>query len=1135
MTVAEYPTVELYVNSVWTDITSYVYYRDMIDITRGQSGEGAQTDTSTCRLTLNNRDGRFSPRNPEGAYYGQLGRNTPVRVSIDAAKSYLNLPGASADKATTPDHASLDITGDIDIRFELEFTEEAPPGGTEIIGKFETTGDQRSWLIYYTGNEQFAFRWNSLGTLASQLEDVSDTITMDPFTRKAIRLTLDVNDGAGNHVTTWYTSDSIDGEWTEVSSDTTAGTTVLFASTADVELGSLSDLAAEPMTGRLYKAEIRDGIGGTAVANPDFTAQAAGTTSFSDAAGRTWTIAGAASIDNRKTRFVGEISALNIDSDRSGNDATVRLEAAGIMRRLTQGRSPLDSALLRFIKDEDPIECWPLTDGVLSTVGASLVGGRNMIQDITTSDGDIAAVFAEGSLAEWIEPVIAIEPDCTGSIIGIVPNSSSAASKWSVDFFMSGGGNESAGGVIIYDRGAGTDDDPQHEIFMVFNGNLDSLATLWSERGDTTSSSGLVTSAADTFIYDENLHHVRFTADPGASDTDWEMYIDGVLHDSGTLAFVVKAVKKIELRWGFLTLSDQTMTRRSFGYFTYWDGNGPTAAEMWDAANGHRDELAEARIDRLTAEESVSYLHVGADADTFQVDVQGRLRLMELLRECEAADIGFLYEPREFLGLAYRDRLSLYNQDARLTLNYSAHELSESLIPIEDDQVVRNDITVRQTYGSEYQVTLDEGRLSTQDPPNGVGRYDDSLEVNLYNADDLSGYASWKLHLGTVDEARYPTISLNLRHSTFTGDTAMMDGALRLDLGDRIVIQNPPSWLPPDDINLMAVGFTERLGVRERDIVINCVPETPFHVAVAEGDTYERVDTDGTTIIEDLTTTETDVDVLTEIGSAQWMDSATYSSEFPFDVICGGEVMSVTACTHGLSDDFSANQTDSWGSADVGGTWTNAGGAASDYDVAGGVGTHLLTSTNTSRRSTLTSPSASFDIYCDIATDQLATGASLFGGIMSRVVDASNLYLARLEFTTSNTIILAIRERAAAVEATLGTAVTLRLTHVAGTYYRVRFQGDGTSLRAKAWLTTELEPGPWQVDTTDSTLTGAGSIGCRSIADTGNTNVNPVVSYDNFKLINPQIMTVTRSVNGVVKAQSSGTDLRLAYPAIVPL
>lgn len=202
----------------------------------------------------------------------------------------------------------------------------------------------------------------------------------------------------------------------------------------------------------------------------------------------------------------------------------------------------------------------------------------------------------------------------------------------------------------------------------------------------------------------------------------------------------------------------------------------------------------------------------------------------------------------------------------------------------------------------------------------------------------------------------------------------------------------------------------------------------------------------------------------------------------------------------GAYDNFTRSVTAGWGSADRGGAWTNTGGASSDFNVDGSVGTHLLTSTNVSRRSGLVASSADFDMFGNIATSALSTGDSLTGGLIARYVDSSNLYMARLEFTTAGTIILSIRSRVAGTETSLGTYTTT-LTHTAGAYYRVRFWGYGTSLKAKAWDVGSTEPDDWQIEVTDTALTTAGSVGARSISITGNTNTNPVISYDDLYVL----------------------------------
>ncbi|MGH3117784.1 MAG: hypothetical protein ACRDQ2_11880, partial [Gaiellales bacterium] len=87
------------------------------------------------------------------------------------------------------------------------------------------------------------------------------------------------------------------------------------------------------------------------------------------------------------------------------------------------------------------------------------------------------------------------------------------------------------------------------------------------------------------------------------------------------------------------------------------------------------------------------------------------------------------------------------------------------------------------------------------------------------------------------------------------------------------------------------------------------------------------------------------------------------------------------------------------------------------------------------------------------------------------------------------------------------------------------------------------EPSAYQLVTTDATFT-AGAVGTHSNLLSANTNTLPVVlAYDNIRVVSagitgaasPQAFTVTRSVNGVIKAQTSGSDVRLAQPMILAL
>jgi len=201
----------------------------------------------------------------------------------------LLLPGTVGAFASTPDHASLDIVGDIDLRCEFVINS-YPLLNMGMVGKWNATGNQRSYLLRYTpfGNSATLF-WSTAGI--SSLNSAFAT-AIDNF--GALRKTLDVVNGTDRHIAT-YTAPSIDGPWTLINNTVVAGTTSIFAGTAVASVGAQGD-GSDPFFGRITRAEIRNGIDGTVVANPDFRNLAPGTTSFVDGTGKTWTLQGTAKV-----------------------------------------------------------------------------------------------------------------------------------------------------------------------------------------------------------------------------------------------------------------------------------------------------------------------------------------------------------------------------------------------------------------------------------------------------------------------------------------------------------------------------------------------------------------------------------------------------------------------------------------------------------------------------------------------------------------------------------------------------------------------------------------------------------------------------------------------------------------------
>lgn len=68
----------------WTDITPYARWEAGISEESGRPDESGFVRAGKATLTLNNRDGRFSRKNPTGPYYGRLQRNTPIWAKVNA-------------------------------------------------------------------------------------------------------------------------------------------------------------------------------------------------------------------------------------------------------------------------------------------------------------------------------------------------------------------------------------------------------------------------------------------------------------------------------------------------------------------------------------------------------------------------------------------------------------------------------------------------------------------------------------------------------------------------------------------------------------------------------------------------------------------------------------------------------------------------------------------------------------------------------------------------------------------------------------------------------------------------------------------------------------------------------------------
>jgi hypothetical protein len=903
---------ELQIGGVWVDATGQILKRQALTHTRGRQDHGARVDPSDLRPLLNNTDGQFSPDNPLGPYYGQFGRNTPFRLSIAAGSTFLAATGTT-DRAETPDHASLDITGDIDVRLEAYVTDWHTSTPTELAGKFTASAGGRSWLLFLFEG-RLLFYWSTDGT--NEFTTSSTTkVTIPPSGRMAVRATMDVDNGAGGRSITYYTAPSIAGPWTQLGDPTIQTGTTSIANTAQpVQVGAVGAVSFADPVGRFYKFELRNGIGGNLVAAPDFTAQTPGAASFVDSAGRTWSMSGNAHLSNRHVRLSHELAAYPTEWHPSGAHAWVNAQTAGILRRLRRGEHALDSTLRRRIPSFGPLAYWPMEEGKAASYAYSPIAG---VSPLSLSGANWAS--ADSLASSNPLPELAPTSSNPAMMMGRVPTPATALTAWSVQWLYRL--DQAPGARYTFMRILSTGTIAEWYIQT----GADGTTILGKDNDGNTHVNDNIGTGSDLFGQ-WVLTHFAVTQVGGTIEYDiWWTDVGGDAgHFGSSVTGSVGRPTAVASPPNGYAADLQGM---AIGHISVW----PTAATSayTNAVTAWTGETAGERMQRLADEESIPLTVCGVVQEQTLVGPQLPDAVLNLLEEAGEADGGILYEDREQPALRYRDRAGMYNQTPALVLDYNAPGLAPPLQPTGDDDATENDVTVTRVGGSSGRAVLKEGALSVQAPPNGVGiGYDSSYQLNLHGDEQAEPIAYWLMHLGTYEGRRYPQVHVMVHQAP----AELVDQILATDVGSKIVIRNPPIWVAPGDIELLVQGYEETFASEfQWDIIFNCTPGQPWNVGVVGHSQLGWVDTDGTELAAAVDEDDTTLNVTATL-SRPW---TTDPIDFPVDIRVGGEVMTVSSCTYAVQDAFTRTVTTGWGTADSGQAWTTTGGSSTDYSVGG--------------------------------------------------------------------------------------------------------------------------------------------------------------------------------------------------------
>lgn len=839
---------EMQINGTWTNITSDIREDQGIAIRGGLTPEQSTLSPSTINFKLNNRSGKYTDDNIASPYYNLLPSNTPFRVSVLESSPFLKLYNRVEDDITnvtwlwdyvqTADKASLDVTGDLDLRIEID-PEVWTLGsvGHQLAAKYSTSTNSRSWAWVIQPNGTLKFYWTTDG-LSGTLTSAESTAKVPATGRIALRMTIDVDNGASGRTITFYTSTSITGTWTQLGSQVIqSGTTSIYSGSAGLTVGAVIDSATGrttfvtdatlgrtfPLVGRVHRFQMYSGIAGTLVADMNPAGQAEGTTSWSDglASANTWLTQNTAEITKADYRGFGEIAEMPQEWDVTGTDIYVPVSANGILRRLTQGSSALRSAIFRNLSryiGAGATDYWPLEGGSQTTAAGNAVPfGRaaavnNVLFTTDSAIGGSAGVMTLNDANSYIraDGVTTAPANQMFAIYYIKVPSAPASLKSLVNVYTTGTIRRITIGIsnITY--------------------QIDGYAADGTSLFSTNSSFGTGAAPGQWLAF-----QLKLTKNGTGVDVALGWYPLGTRQyfygfNAPTVASAVVGAPS-----AFYTAPDAGTLGASFAHIMMGNLAGWEFATLTFANSsvGYDGETTGARWLRICKEEGVKGRLVGWLDDCERMGPQPLATFSAILDECAQIEGGVQYEAKDQAALVFRTRRSLYGQDA-LSLTYArpTSHLAGSFRPVDDDLLTKNRVTVSRPTGSFAVYEKKSGKKSTQAPPNGVGVYDVPLTRNAYTDARLVQLASWEVGKGTWPQRRVPNIEVWLQRPVFASNATLTRQMRSILPGSRLQILSPPVWVGGSTLDTLIRGFSERLLNRGHELAFSSVPYGPYDV-----------------------------------------------------------------------------------------------------------------------------------------------------------------------------------------------------------------------------------------------------------------------------------------------------------------
>jgi hypothetical protein len=522
-------------------------------------------------------------------------------------------------------------------------------------------------------------------------------------------------------------------------------------------------------------------------------------------------------------QFWGEVTEWPPTWDESGRDVYAPITASGIWRRLSQSTKRLGSPYTRYcnitIRNAWTLASyWPMEDGSGSTTFANLVTTQAAMT-VTAGTPTLASVSAfPGS-----DAIPALNGASLQGLVSTTANPTNVI--WRFNMFLPSGGDTGASGAIARMNTSGTV--ARVEVSLSASGGGPLVIT-----GFNSSGTQIFTGSSTLSVWGIPLM-VQVGLTQSGSNVSWSLRTilpNGTVANTsvtGSVAGTVDDVTGVNFN-----VASAKYKGAGAGQCVVIYGN-PNIVDAAAAMSGWTGEFAGARFLRVCAEAGVPAVLNGSSTSGTTMGPQVDDTLANVLQAVEATDGGLLYETRTQFGLGYRTLATLQNQSSSLTLNYAAQQLSAPLSPVDNDALIRNDVTLTNYDGYSVRAYLATGARSIQSPPNGVGAgYERTGNVSSTSHSQVNALAEQLLNSGVVSDPRYPTVTVNLARVT----TASLFSAVpSMGIGDYLTLANIPAYGGAATQKQLIWGWTMVLSAFTWTITFNTIPEAPFESGFAPG------------------------------------------------------------------------------------------------------------------------------------------------------------------------------------------------------------------------------------------------------------------------------------------------------------